>query len=86
MEIFLKREKFSPYLQLFLFPKKESQNFFAYCSRLFEAAHVAALQPEEYISTMVTERDIKNYISYAHEKGKAEGLAEGEAKDILNIF
>lgn len=67
-------------MQLFLFPKKESQNFFAYCSRLFEAARVAALQPEEfeeYISTMVTERDIKNYISYAHEKGKAEGLAEG---------
>ena len=51
-------------------------------ARLFEAARVAALQPEEfekYIGTMVTERDIKNYISYAHEKGKEEGKAEGEA-------
>ena len=49
-------------------------------ARLFEAARVAALQPEEfeeYISTMVTERDMKNYVSYAHEKGKKEGLAEG---------
>jgi predicted transposase/invertase (TIGR01784 family) len=33
---------------------------------------------EENISTMVTERDIRNYISYAQEKGRAEGLAEGE--------
>ncbi len=51
-------------------------------ARLFEAARVAALQPEEfeeYISTMVTERDIKNYVSYAHEKGKKEGIAEGIA-------
>ena len=50
-------------------------------ARLFEAAQVAAMQPEElekYISTMVTERDIRNYISYAQEKGRAEGLAEGE--------
>ena len=31
---------------------------------------------------MVTERDMKNYVSYAHEKGKAEGLAEGEVKGI----
>ena len=52
-------------------------------ARLFDAARVAALQPEEfeeYISTMVTERDMKNYISYAHEKGKAEGKAEGLAE------
>ena len=51
-------------------------------ARLFEAARVAALQPEEfeeYIGTMVTERDIKNYISYATEQGKKEGLAEGIA-------
>ena len=51
-------------------------------ARLFEAARVAALQPEEfeeYIVTMVTERDIKNYISYATEQGKKEGLAEGIA-------
>ena len=32
-----------------------------------------------YIGTMVTERDIKNYISYATEQGKKEGLAEGIA-------
>ena len=53
--------------------------------KLFEAARVAALQPEEfeeYIGTMVTERDIKNYVSYAHEKGKEEGKAIGEIKGI----
>ena len=52
-------------------------------ARLFEAARVAAMQPqelEEYITTMVTERDIKNYISYANKQGKKEGLAEGMAK------
>ena len=50
-------------------------------TRLFEAAQVAAMQPEElekYISTMVTERDVRNYISFAQKKGRAEGLAEGE--------
>ena len=53
--------------------------------KLFEAARVAALQPEEfeeYIGTMVTERDIKNYVSYAHEKGKEEGKAEGLAEGL----
>ena len=51
----------------------------------------------EYIKEMNTERDRRNQISYAHEcgkaeglaegeaKGKAEGLAEGEAKEKLNI-
>ena len=34
----------------------------------------------EYIKEMNTERDRRNQISYAHECGKAEGLAEGEAK------
>ena len=29
---------------------------------------------------MVTERDIRNYISYAQEKGRAEGKAEGRAE------
>ena len=79
MEIFLKREKISSPTATFSFSENESQNFFAYCARLFEAARVAALQPEEfeeYIGTMVTERDIKNYISYAHEKGKAEGILQ----------
>ena len=54
-------------------------------ARLFEAAQVAAMQPEElekYISTMVTERDIRNYISYAQEKGWAEGRAEGRAEGL----
>ncbi len=54
-------------------------------ARLFEAAQVAAMQPEElekYISTMVTERDIRNYISYAQEKGIAEGRAEGRAEGL----
>ena len=35
---------------------------------------------------MATERDMKNYVSYAHEKdkeeGKAEGLAEGKAEGL----
>ena len=54
-------------------------------ARLFEAAQVAAMQPEElekYISTMVTERDIRNYISYAQEKGRDEGRAEGRAEGL----
>ena len=34
---------------------------------------------------MNTERDRRNQISYARECGKAEGLAEGEAKEKLNI-
>ena len=46
MEIFLKREKFSPPTATFSFSKK-------------------------WVS------ELKNYISYAHEKGKAEGKAEG---------
>ena len=51
--------------------------------RLFEVAQVAAMTQEEqqeYIQTMKTERDIRNYISYAHKKGKEEGRAEGVAE------
>ena len=61
-------------------------------TRLFNAAQFAAMNKHEqleYIKEMNTERDRRNQISYAHECGKAEGLAEGEAKgkneEKLNI-
>ena len=36
----------------------------------------------KYITVMVTERDIRNYISYAQEKGWAEGRAEGRTEGL----
>ena len=57
-------------------------------TRLFNAAQFAAMNKHEqleYIKEMNTERDRRNQISYARECGKAEGLAEGEAKEKLNI-
>ena len=56
--------------------------------RLFEVAQVAAMTQEEqqeYIQTMKTERDIRNYISFAHKKGKEEGRAEESALIAKNL-
>ena len=55
-------------------------------ARLFEAAQVAAMQPqelEEYITTMVTERDIRNQIAYAEERGLEKGIAQGIRQGIV---
>ena len=49
-------------------------------ARLFEAAQVAAMNKHErqlYISTMTTERDIRNQIAYAEERGLEQGIAQG---------
>ena len=51
--------------------------------RLFEVAEIAAMTPEEqqqYMQAMKTERDIRNYISFAHNKGIAEGREQGLTK------
>ena len=50
---------------------------------LFDSAEITNFTPEEkakYQQDMTTERDIRNYITYAREEGKEEGLAEGRAE------
>lgn len=56
---------------------------------LFESAEIATFTPQERIKyeyDMTTERDIRNQIAFAEQKGmdigKAEGLAEGKAEGI----
>ena len=47
---------------------------------LFESAEITNFAPEEkskYEKDMTTERDIRNYISYARLEGREEGLEEG---------
>ena len=51
--------------------------------RLFEACEIAKFTPEEklkYEHDMITERDYDNIIYTAKTEGRAEGIAEGEAK------
>lgn len=50
---------------------------------LFNSADLHTFAPEEkikYHNDMTTERDIQNQIEFAHDKGVAEGLAQGLAK------
>ena len=56
---------------------------------MFESAEIATFTPQERIKyeyDMTTERDIRNQIAFAEQKGmdigKAEGLAEGKAEGI----
>ena len=47
---------------------------------LFESAEISTFTPTErirYMEDMTTERDLKNQMAYAVNKGKAEGRAEG---------
>ena len=65
---------------------------FAAFSLLFESAEITNFAPEEkskYEKDMTTERDIRNYISYARLEGREEGRAEGEAvskREIAKAF
>ena len=52
---------------------------------LFESAEISTFTPTErirYIEDMTTERDLKNQMAYAENKGKAEGRAEGLAEGM----
>ena len=56
--------------------------------RLFRACEVAEFSPEvklKYESDMITERDYYNIIGTAEERGRAAGLAEGEAAGIGKV-
>ena len=53
---------------------------------LFESAEIATFTPQEKIkleNDMRTERDLRNQIAYAEEKGREEGLEEGIVKGIV---
>ena len=53
--------------------------------KLFEVAEFVALPAEQrkkYIAKMTTERDIRNQIAYAREKGEEAGMAKGKAEGI----
>ena len=55
---------------------------------LFESAEIATFTPEEktkYEKDMTTERDIRNYISYARQEGKEEGREEAK-KEYAKAF
>ena len=67
---------------------------------LFESAEISTFTPTErirYIEDMTTERDLKNQLAYAENKGKAEGLEqmaeamrmkgmpENEIQEILSL-
>ena len=61
---------------------------FAAFSLLFESAEITNFAPEEkskYEKDMTTERDIRNYISYARLEGREEGRQEGEAASRREI-
>ena len=58
-------------------PKELKEEIF---KLLFESAELSTFTPTErirYIEDMTTERDLKNQMAYAENKGKAEGRAEG---------
>ena len=55
---------------------------------LFESAEIATFSPAErikYTEDMTTERDLRNQLAYAKDKGKEEGLALGEAKGKAEV-
>lgn len=52
---------------------------------LFETAEIATFTPQEKIkleNDMRTERDIRNQIAYAHDKGVEEGIEVGVEKGV----
>ena len=56
---------------------------------LFDSAEIANFAPEEkakYEQNMTTERDIRNQIAYAREKGLEEGMEEGMEKGMEKAF
>ena len=63
-------------------PKELKEEIF---KLLFESAELSTFTPTErirYIEDMTTERDLKNQMAYAENKGKAEGRAEGLAEGL----
>ena len=55
---------------------------------LFESAEIATFTPQERIKyeyDMTTERDIRNQIAFAEQKGMAEGIAEGRTQERQRI-
>lgn len=59
---------------------------------MFESAEIATFTPQERIKyeyDMTTERDIRNQIAFAEQKGmdigKAEGIAEGRTQERQRI-
>ena len=57
-------------------PKELKEEIF---KLLFESAEISTFTPTErirYIEDMTTERDLKNQMAYAENKGKAEGLEQ----------
>ena len=61
-------------------PEKLREKIF---ERIFAAAEIAKLTPEEYrayIENLNSYRDLKNSLDYAEAKGKAEGMAKGKAE------
>ena len=55
---------------------------------LFESAEIATFTPQERIKyeyDMTTERDIRNQIAFAEQKGMAEGIVEGRTQERQRI-
>ena len=55
---------------------------------LFSSADLSNFAPEEkikYLSDMTTERDIRNQIAYAKDKGIEQGIAQGAAQSKAEI-
>ena len=55
---------------------------------LFSSADLSNFAPEEkikYLSDMTTERDIRNQIAYAKDKGIEQGVAQGVAQSNAEI-
>lgn len=53
---------------------------------MFDSAEITNFTPEEkakYQQDMTTERDIRNYITYAREEGRMEGREEGREEGRL---
>ena len=54
---------------------------------LYKSAEISNFAPKElkeYRKDMTTERDIKNQMAFAHDKGKSEGREEGKIEALHN--
>ncbi len=56
---------------------------------MFDSAEIASFTPQEKINyefDMTTERDIKNQIAFAEEKGIAKGMERGREEERQRIL
>ena len=71
-----------------MFPLSSARRFPAglFFDLLFSSTEISKFAEKdkiEYLNDMTTERDLKNQISFAHDKGREEGRDEGREEERL---